>query len=56
VQSVELHTNQTVGSDSKTLAGITVRMLELNPFPGTPNMPKLPEGYTVTLEISPEKP
>ncbi len=56
VQSFELHTNQGVGSDSKTLAGITVRMLELNPFPGTPNIPKLPEGYTVTLELSPEKP
>jgi hypothetical protein len=55
VQTFELHTNQGVGSDNKTLAGITVRMLELKPFPGTVNAPKLPEGYTVTLELSPEK-
>jgi hypothetical protein len=54
-QTLELHTNQSVGSDSVKLAGITVRMLELNPFPGTPNMPKLPESYTVTLELKAEK-
>ena len=52
VQTVDLHINQGVGSDSTTLAGFTVRMVELNPFPGTPNPPKLPEGYTVTLTIS----
>ena len=52
VQTVDLHTNQAVGSDSKTLAGFTVRMVELNPFPGTPNPPKLPEGYTATLTLS----
>jgi hypothetical protein len=55
IQTLELHTNQGVGSDTVKIAGITVKMLELNPFPGTPNMPKLPEGYTVTLELSPEK-
>ena len=52
VQTVNLHINQGVGSDSTTLAGLTVRMIELNPFPGTPNPPKLPEGYTVTLALS----
>jgi hypothetical protein len=55
-QTIELHSNQGVGSDSKTLAGITARMLELKPFPGTPDPPKLPEGYTVTLELNSEKP
>lgn len=50
-QTLELHTNQGVGSDSVKLAGITVKMLELNPYPGTPNMPKLPEAYTVTLSL-----
>jgi hypothetical protein len=52
VQMVNLHMNQGVGSDSITLAGLRVRMVELNPFPGTPNPPKLPEGYTVTLALS----
>jgi hypothetical protein len=52
VESLELHTNQAVGSDTLTLAGMTVRMLELNPFPGTENAPKLPEAYTVTLELN----
>ncbi len=55
VSSLELHTNQSVGSDSVNLAGITVTMLELNPLPGTPNIPKLPESYMVTLELRPEK-
>jgi hypothetical protein len=55
IQNLELHTNQSVGSDSVNLAGVTVKMLELNPFPGTPNMPKLPEGYMVTLELKADK-
>jgi hypothetical protein len=55
IQTLELHTNQGVGSDTTTLSGITVRMVELNPFPGTVNPPKLPEGYTVTLALSPYK-
>ncbi len=55
VETVDLHTNQGVGSDSKTLAGITVQMVELNPFPGTPNPPKLPEGYAVTLTLGQTK-
>lgn len=50
-QTLELHTNQGVGSDTVKLAGITVKMLELYPYPGTPNMPKLPEAYTVTLSL-----
>jgi hypothetical protein len=55
-QTLELHTNQSVGTDSVKLAGITVRMLELNPFPGTVDASKLPETYTVTLSLSKEKP
>jgi hypothetical protein len=51
IRNLELHTNQGAGSDSVNLAGISVKMLELNPFPGTSNMPKLPEGYMVTLEL-----
>ena len=54
-QTLELHTNQSVGSDTVNLAGISIKMLELSPLPGTPNMPKLPEGYTVVLELRPEK-
>jgi hypothetical protein len=56
MQTLELHTNQAVGSDSVNLAGIGVKMLELNPFPGTVDASKLPDAYTVTLELSPEKP
>jgi hypothetical protein len=55
-QTLELHTNQAVGSDSVNLAGIRVKMLELNPFPGTVDGSKLPDAYTVTLELRPEKP
>jgi hypothetical protein len=56
IQMLELHTNQGVGSDSVNLAGIRVKMLELNPYPGTVDVTKLPDAYTVTLEFSPEKP
>ncbi len=55
-QTLEFHTNQSVGSDSVKLAGVTVKMLELNPFPGTVDMSKLPEAYTVLLSLSAEKP
>jgi hypothetical protein len=50
-QTLEFHTNQSVGSDSVKLAGIAVKMLELNPFPGTIDVSKLPEAYTVTLSL-----
>jgi hypothetical protein len=56
IRNLELHTNQTVGSDSVKLVGITVKMLELNPFPGTVDVSKLPEAYTVLLSSSAEKP
>jgi hypothetical protein len=52
-QTLELHTNQSVGSDSLKLAGITVKMLELNPYPETVDVTKLPEAYTVTLSLDP---
>jgi hypothetical protein len=50
-QTLEFHTNQSVGSDSVKLASIAVKMLELNPFPGTIDVSKLPEAYTVTLSL-----
>jgi hypothetical protein len=56
IQTLELHTNQSIGSDSVKLTGITVRMFELNPFPGAVDASKLPEAYTVLLSLSAEKP